>query len=432
MKILIALLLFSISLQAMNLEEAIDYALVHRPDILAAEADLNSASHSSTAAHLWFLPQISGSAVLQDNEDIQELEIPGMGSVTMGYQYNMVYGLSVSVPLVIPQAIAGAGLSSNSEEIALYQFNSVKQNAVVQAAGAFYGILLAEQMLATAEEALTLAEDGFEIASLRYEAGTISRFELLQSEVTMKNRIPDVLSASNAFDNAISAFATAIGMDDPVPVEIDGSLLVPLNLPLPSTLDEARLLQSEFNPAVMTADAMIEMGDSQVDMAVSQFIPNLVFQTNYNFMAAKDELDFAGEDFDRSWTNSIALQIPLFNGFQNISGLNSARAQRISMTEQARGIKQGVVLQLEQAWNNRLDAQARVDATESTIELAEEAVEIAAVSFSAGTITQLDLDQANLGLTSAHSNYLSALFSLRMAEINLTRAIGILVLQEVK
>lgn len=430
MKILIPLLLFSISLHAMNLEEAIDYGLQHRPDILAAEAELNSAVHSSTAAHLWFLPQISGKAILQDNEDVQTMEIPGMGAITIGSEYNLVYGISTSVPLYIPQAIAGAGTASIAEEMVRHQFNSLKQDAIVQISRAFYGILLARQMLETAEEALALAEEGYGIAVFRYDAGTISRFELLQSEVAMKNRIPDVLGASNALDNAMAAFTIAIGMNEIAFIDIEGTLLIPFDLPLPTTLEDALLLQSEFNPAVMTANEMIEMGDSQVDMATSQFLPSLVFQMDYNFMASRDDMEFTSDDFDRSWTNSIALQIPLFNGFQNISGLNSARAERISLMEQVRGIRQGIELQLVQAWNNRIDAQERADATVSTIELAEEATEIAVVSFNAGAVTQLDLDQANLNLTSAHSNHLSSLYSLRMAEVELARAIGILVILE--
>jgi outer membrane protein TolC len=76
------------------------------------------------------------------------------------------------------------------------------------------------------------------------------------------------------------------------------------------------------------------------------------------------------------------------------------------------------------AWNKLDETRERVESATATVAEAEEAAEIAGVSYEAGTITRLAMDQAFLALTSARTNLASALYDLRSAEIDLMRAVG--------
>ncbi len=420
------LLLISIPAGATTLQEAIDIALENRGDVESAWMTYESAVWASRNADFWFLPSINGQFAIQKNYDIQEMSIPGMGSIPMGTEYSSIAGISVSIPLLIPQGMAGARLASRSEDLSMHQARATRMDAIVQVMSAFYGVLLAEEMSDVSEEAYSISEEGYKLASLRFEAGTISRFELLQSRVAWENRIPEMISAESALENARAGFAVALGQDNAKVAYIDGQLDDEPNIPLPETLNEARELMMAQNPDLQIAEQMRLLGDAGVDMARAAFFPKLVFQTDLNYQAARDDIRFIADDYERNLTASIALQIPLFNGLSDISDYNSARAGRLSNEAVAHSLEQVAELSLVRAWNNLEAARERAEATESTVEQALEGSEIAAVSFEAGMITRLEMDQAFLALTSSRTNHASSLYELRMAEAELMRETGIM------
>ena len=420
------LLLISIPAGAITLQEAIDIALENRGDVESSLMTHESAVWKSRNADFWFLPSINGQFAVQKNYDIQEMSIPGMSSIPMGTEYTSLAGISISVPLFVAQGPAGARLASRSEDLTMYQSSAISMDAVEQVMSAFYGVLLAQEMSDVSEEALSIAEEGFELASLRYEAGTISRFELLQSRVAWENRIPDMISAESALENARAGFAVALGQDNAKVAYIEGHLGDEPHIMLPETLDEARELMMTQNPDLQIAEQMRLLGDAGVDMARAAFFPKLVFQTDLNYQAARDDIRFVADDYERNLTASIALQIPLFNGLSDISGYNSARAEKLSNDAVAQSLEQVAELSLVLAWNNLEAARERSEATESTVEQAFEGSEIATVSFEAGMITRLEMDQAFLALTSSRTNHASSLYELRMAEAELMRVTGMM------
>jgi len=411
---------------AVTLEEAVGVALENRGDVQSALMSYESATWDSRNADLWFLPKVTGQLAFTRNYDIQQMTIPGMGTIPMGSEYSSIAGVSIAMPLFIPQGPAGSRLASRTEELSLQQSRATEMDAVVQVVQAFYGVLLAQEMMNVSNEALKIAEAGYDLAVLKYDAGTISRFELLQSLVAWENRKPDLISSENALENSVAGFAVALGQDNDSNFQIEGRLEDEPHFMIPQTLEEAREAMQNNSPDLQTAEYMELVGDAGVDMARASFFPQLVFQTDLNYLASRNDIDFEIDDYERNLTVSVALQVPLFNGFSDISGFNSARAQRVASEATARSIRQATDLSLVSAWNNLQAAREGAAATSSTVDQALEGAEIARISFDAGMITRLEMDQSFLALTTARTNHASALYGLRTAEAELMRAIGLM------
>jgi len=422
----VTLLLAACASWGITLQEAVNIALESRGDVQAARMNLESSQWDSRNADLWFLPQVNGQLAFSKNYDVQEMTIPGLGTIPMGSEYTSLAGISVAVPVFIGQGPAGSRLASRARDLSYYQGLSTEMDATVQVVQAFYGVLLARELMDVSQEALSIAEEGFRLAELKYDAGTISRFELLQSRVAWENRQPDVIAAQNALDNAASGFAVALGQDSDKPFQIEGSLIDEPQFTMPKSLEEARDMMLENSPDLKGAEFIQLVGEAGVDMARASFMPQLVLQADFNYQAGRSDMDFEIDDYQRNTVVSAAIQVPLFNGFSDISGFNSARAERTSARATSRSIRQAAELSLDSAWNDLLAARESARATGLTVEQACEGAEIASVSYEAGMITRLEMDQAFLALTTARTNYASALYELRMSEAELMRAVGIM------
>jgi len=426
MKSISLMLLAAAPVWAITLQEAVDTALQNRGDLQSARMDYESAVWDSRSADLWFLPRVTGQLVFSRDWDVQEMTIPGMGSIPMGSEYASLAGLSVSVPVFVAQGPAGSRLASRAEDLSLNLARASEMDAVVQVVQAFYGVLLAQEMMDVSREAMGIAEEGYRLARLKHEAGTISRFELLQSRVAWENRNPDLIAAENALENAVAGLAVALGRDPGDVFQVEGSLDSEPVPGLPASLDEARGMMLANSPDLRVAEQLELVGEAGVDMARSSFAPQLVFQTSLNYQAARSDMEFGLDDYERDLTASIALQVPLFNGFSDIAGFNSARAERTASEVSARSLRQAAELSLISAWNDLRAARESAEATCSTVEQAAEGAEIARVSYEGGMITRLDMDQAFLALTSARTNHAMALFDLRTTEAELMRAVGLM------
>jgi outer membrane protein TolC len=206
----------------------------------------------------------------------------------------------------------------------------------------------------------------------------------------------------------------------------EGSLEDPLPVEIPLTLDDARAAMLGSSPELSTASGLRGMGHASLDMARASFAPSLVFSTSYDYVASRDDWRFRTDDYSRSWSAMVALSIPIFSGLGDFATYNSARADMLASESRAGALEQATGLQLVQAWNDLCEARERVTSTAATAAQAEEGSQIARVSYEAGVITRLEMDQALLALTAARTNSATALFSLRAAEARLARAMGTL------
>ncbi len=416
----------SLQSSAFTLEEAIQTALNQRGDITSAENNFESAVWSRNSAHTWMLPQVDFSLSYQQSHDVQEMSIPGMGSIPMGAEWSSMYGVSATLPLVL-QGPIGADMASKALNLSENSLMSTKQDAISNVVSSFYGVLMAEMMAEVTTEAITIAREGFLLAEQRFNAGTISRFELLQSQVAYENRRPDSIAALTGAENARAAFSVSLGYAENHQISVEGDLTDPFPIILPETIEEARFIMENSSIELNTAEVMREMGDAQVNLAGAAFAPQLIFQTSYGFQASVNEIsEINGDDYSRNWTTSASLQIPLFHGINDYSGYRSARAERRASFAQAQDLENYSYLSLTAAWNSLNQAKETVLAAKSTVGQAEEAAGIATISYEAGMITRLDMDGAFLALTQARTNYASALYSLKTAEVALARILGIL------
>lgn len=411
---------------AFTLEEAVETALSQRGDVISAESELESSRWDRNAASTWYLPQVNFSLAYQKSHDVQELSIPGMGSIPMGSEWASSYGISATLPLVL-QGPAGASLSESALSLSELSLDGTEQDAIAEVIGSFYGVLLAEMMRDVTTEAINISREGYILAQQRYDAGTISRFELLQGQVAYENRRPDSIAAEAGLENARAAFAVSLGYPENYPVTLEGDLCDPFPISLPGTLEEAREMMNTNSTELATAEEIRRIGDAGVNLAASGFAPQLVFQTSYSYQASVDDImKITAEDYTRNWTTSASLQIPIFNGLNDYSSYRSARYDRLASYAQAEDIENYASLGLVASWNALNQARETVSSAEFTMGQAEEAAEIARVSYEAGVITRLDMDGAFLALTQARTNYASALYSQKTAEADLARALGIL------
>jgi len=432
---------FSQQKMTLTLQNSIETALKLNPEIKMAEKELSKAEADIGVAYSAILPQLDVSANLQHNWRVQENTIPNfikamMGPaappgmpdyvrMSFGLKNTFQYGASVSQPLYLGGAgTAGIRAAQAAKRATKQNMEAKRQNLIFRTAYAFYTCLLTKELIAVQEEALAQAKANFDVVNKKYEAGTASGFDKMRAQVNVANLQPGVISAKNNHQSALMNLRITLGLERDVEIEVSGEFTYTedflSSVPLYELQNLAVVNRPELN-ALMEQKNAVENG---INIAQSEFLPKVFFSTNYSFMAMRNDLKFKQDDFSKGFSSAFSLQIPIFNGFRSNKQYQKARLDYKILLDSQKQINDGILAEVELAYNKFIESKEKLLSTNETVALAKEALRLANLMYEEGTNTQIDVLSAQLALTQAQMNYVNSLYEYQIARYELRKATG--------
>jgi len=426
---------------ALTLESSIAMALEHNPDFQIAQKELQKSGADIRIAYSQILPQLNASANLQHAWTIQESTIPnfiktmlgpsappGMPdfvNIAFGLENSLTYGASLSQPLYLGGAgIAGIKAAYAAEKASMAAMESKKQNLLLQTTDAFYACLLAEELINVQQEALKQAEANLDIVLKKYKAGSASGFDKMRAEVEVANLRPELISARNNRQNALTRLRTIIGLSTDAAISVSGELTFTSEEFDSLSLAELQKMAAEKRPERQIAEQQMEIGRRGITIARSAFLPKLFFATDFSYLASRNDFNFSSDDFNQGFTSGISLQIPLFSGFRSSQEYQKAQIDLKIVQQNDKQISDGIAAEVELAHNKFREAQQKFRSANETVKLAAEALRLAGLLYEEGSNTQLDVLNSRLALTQARMNYARSLYEYQVARYQLHKATG--------
>jgi len=128
------------------------------------------------------------------------------------------------------------------------------------------------------------------------------------------------------------------------------------------------------------------------------------------------------------WFTDRSMQVTgswaLFDGFRTRSNINVARAQANIASLQLAQAREQVGLDVGRARSELRRALAVYEARQQTVAEATEAYQLAALRFSTGLSTQLEVSDAQLSMLNAQAGAVRSVYDLYLAAADLARALG--------
>jgi outer membrane protein len=248
----------------------------------------------------------------------------------------------------------------------------------------------------------------------------------MRAEVDAANLRPQLISAKNGFQSALTALKMVMGLPENSAVEIKGQLEF-VEDPIDSlSLNGLRGLAARMRPEIQSLKAQKSMASGGVAVARSQFLPKVFFQTDLSYLAMRTDYRFGHRDFSKGFTSALSLQIPLFTSFGNVLSYQKARLDAKIVGDAEKQLGDGIAAETEIAHNKFRETRQRYAAARESIAMAEEAMRLANLMYQEGASTQLDVMGARLALTQSRLNYVSSLYEYQMARYQIRKAAGML------
>lgn len=369
-----------------------------------------------------YLEQNSDKAVLTTLADLITTSLQDVG---LGSPHTYAANVSGSQLLYSGGRVGAAvGIARHIRDAALFTYREEAAEAELNVRTAYYRVLLARELESIAQAALVQAESFLNQERLRLEAGYASDLDVMRAEVSLENLRPQLVEARNALELALLDLKRLVNIPMEQPVRLTTPLEIPTTAPAPEPPRTPDVLLNE-RAAVQAAERQIAAREQAVRAARAAYIPTVSLQVGYGGQVFPRGLfEFGGAPWQPNGSATIAVQIPVFSGFQRRADVGQAQVELRQAQLQAAQLRETVQLQYQQARGERERARATIAARQRTVEQAQRVYDLTVLQYEQGQATQLEISDARLALLQARTNLAQALSDFYTAGAAVTRALG--------
>ncbi len=409
------------------LDEAIEIALANNRSLQIARLEIDKADAQVSEAFGNALPSLDLSANYSRNIKKQIFYFPGTDGIPRPIEIGSDNALSTELRLqqvlFNSAVLTGVGTAKTYAQISRQQLRATAAETVLMVKKAYYGALLTRDVLVLNEQLLANAEQNYQTAVKFYQAGMRAEFDAIRAEVQMENQRPAVVEARDNYQMAIDNLKLLLGMAPEVTLELTGALEHPASTDTTAqTVAAARQILDQYNPQLQTLRLSTNVNEQLIDINRSEYLPTLAFFGSYQYQAQSDKLSELS--FQPTALVGLSLSINLFNGWRTTARVEQAKIDYMKSEQQLAQLDQALKTQLEATLRRINYAQQRIAASERTIAQAQRGYNIATVAYSAGTGTQLQINDAELALAQSRLNQLNAIFDYRSTLADLEGLLG--------
>ncbi len=409
----------------LSLAEAVGRAVDHNENVLIARAEQARTAGLAREVRSASLPDIR--ADINYNRNIQNAVLfleTGDGEVQqirLGQENQYSFAITLEQPILdlsLGPARTAARLSDQATET---QVETARVSVALAARLAYYEALLDKELVVVQEKALEQAQARLREVEAFYRVGTASDFDLLTAQVEVDNIRPLLIEARNQLELNSNRLKRTIGMQLHRSIELTDQLARPSEIP---PLDEATNIALRNRPDLQSQALVVGLQTQNLAVEKASGYPTLDLIANLTRQGASSTLFPGGQDFAQSASAGLQFSLPIFDGRARSGRVQQARASVDRESYRLEQLTENVRLDVQQSHQALMAGTEQIEASESNIARAERALEIAQTRFRNGLSTQVELNDAELAVTQARTNFALSLFNYNVARAQLVAAMG--------
>lgn len=417
----------------LTLDDAIALALQYNFDIRLSRQDSAAAALDYEYRNAVFLPRVNASLANNWNNTSQKQRFSD-GNIRQGPVVSNNITASVNLNWTLFDGMKMFVLREKAEAfIRLGELRIQEQviNTVSDVIATYYNIVRQKQQLLAIEEQMALSQTRVDLAQRKLEIGVGAKPDVLQSQVDLNAQRAAQLQQQTliaqlkeklnllmrpATNTQAGGFVTQYEVEDNIPLDLSISL------------EDVQSQIESNNPSLQITRKNIDLSYLQLRELKADRLPIVQFNSAYNFSRTSNDVAL-NPAFPLSTRNSglnygFSASVPILN-YHNTHRLIRQEElgigfQQLLLTHQTAMIQLGV-LQAYQEFDFQKKALAL---EESNILLAQENIDILLENYRLGSITYIQLREAQKSLEDANNRLIAARYNTKLAETELLRLTG--------
>jgi outer membrane protein TolC len=415
-----------------SLQTAIEYATKHNGNYLNAELDKQLAEYKNREVIGIGLPQISGSFDIKDYVELPTSLLPGQffgapaGTfipVRFGTQWNASAGITISQILFSSDYFVGLQAAKEFKLLSEKSLNRTKIDISVNVSKAYYSVLVNREKIKTLNANIERIKKIFDDTKALNKAGFVEKLDVDRLELTYNN----LLTEKEKIERLIGLSETLLKFQMGYPIQEPITLTDGLKA---EQFQDLNLGESKPNyssrPEFMLLESQQKINELDLKRYRLQYLPSLFAYGSYQRNAQRTKFDLF--DGEKEWfpigVIGATLNVPIFNGGQKYYRIQQAKINLLKTTNNMNLLKSAIDLETSAAGVAYKNAFVSLQTQQKNKELAKSIFDTSKKKYEAGVGSSIELITAETSLKEAETNYLSAVYDLIIAKIDLDKAQG--------
>ena len=406
----------------LSLEQAIQKALAHSPNLASVREDRTAAGLQRHESQTYFLPSLSTSYSWQRDQDAKGNNSQPSGPSGAGSENTYAWSTTLTQPLFTGFRLSSAfRLADLGVDLAETQVRLAVLDVSLAVKEAFFDYLRAQKNEEVAQQALTRLTSHLKVAEEYHDVGNIPVNDVLKVRVQLAEAQQQAVYANNTTNMARSRLNTLLGLPVRGPLEVEDILGFH---EVPVTYEQALAAARTRRPELKALDLRLSQADQSIINAQSYYFPQLSLQGAYTFTNEKPEMGDSDIYDPSGWHVITRLDWSLWEWGRTSSQVGQRRAQKRRVENARREAEEQVDLQVQQYHLALQDSSKNIATAKAAIISASENFRITLERFKEQMATNTEVLDAQTLLTQANNNYFNALASYNLAEARLLRTMG--------
>ncbi|MCE1245078.1 MAG: TolC family protein [Firmicutes bacterium] len=400
--------------EKIDYDKAVQYAVSKHPDILIAKEKINQArsQYIDAKSALEFKFKLYGSYTRLD---------PAATVDVMGMKLNLSVHDNFTGRATLEKVISTFGNAENAISAAALNvqaaeenYQKVYQDVAYSAKQSYFEALRAEGNRSVAKENIDIVREQLKLANDLFDAGIQPRYEVLRNELFFSQAQQTLITNQKNVEMAISNMLSTLNMDIQTKVELDIPDKVKM---IKVNLEDAQKLATENRHELKSLRISIEAAHRLLAAAMANKNPVL------SFVSVAENKTLSGLSGDaNTFTQSLVLNIPIFDGGVTNAKVMSAKASIKELEENLEKMTRAVKLEVKDSVLSIQEMEAKMDASRKDVETAKEGYQIALARYENGISTTLELDDARRSYSNSQAIYINILYEYGIAVAKLEKA----------
>ena len=289
-------------------------------------------------------------------------------------------------------------LKKQSAALATKQTERSIQESVLNA---YMSLLAAQENLRTADASVELAQAEFEHYGKLYEAGSITKKDLTQSQSNVLQKQVSQLSAQLSVNTAKTTLRQLLELGDDAEFDVsapEATITAPDSLEALPALADLKQTVKEQHPGLKSDSVSVRAAKKNTEVAGKGSSITVTLGANSSTGLQAWESGAYGDQLKYGWQNSVSLgiNIPIYDGGSTSNKVLLAQVSEseagLSMQETAKSLENNI----EKLYINAVSADMQWKAAILQVDAETEALQVAEEQRNAGALTYTDyLTQKN-------------------------------------
>lgn len=442
--LVLGLLLLSASAHAQEsytLQQCLGYAVEHNSNVKKSALDREKAERARQEVLGAFLPQISGSAGLNDNlkkakfimpnfmnnylpEKMRDPNASEYMTIEMGTKYSANAGLALNQQLLNMSLFNTLDIAKVSRQMAELGALSTEEDVIAQTATLYYGVQVTQYAASQMLRSVELVEQMLRTMEVNYASGLVKKVDVDRLRVNLTNLKTQQSAIESGLEVQKNLLKLQMGFEVTEPITVP-----PLDLSLIAQQEIAAVGSLTFDPIRHIAYRQLQqrerMAELQERAKKYEYLPTLSLSLNLQYNHMSDQLFGGATNYGYPTAMvGVSLRMPIFSGGSRLAKVRESHLDLLKAQEDLHALDQSLRMANLNASLKLRDTRRTIALQRDNQALAEQVLDLAQKNYSLGVASLSDVLNASQSLVQAQMSYASALGDYMKAFIDLKKSRG--------